>query len=223
MRGLLATVVIIFLTLISFAAKSQQEQIDTISYVPHVAIEKHYLAIIKKAYAQIGLYPDFIPINDKRSLLLLNDGEIDGDVARSEDIIDKHSMLIKVPPSLGRIEVSLLCQLELDCSPDVFQNDRLILGVIARDEYYDRLLADSKLNVVEVGTYERLDAMFKQKRLDAIIMVFDLNTSDPTSYANRYSLESKQGYHLIHKRHNQIVPELSKALAQAIKSHDFSD
>ena len=214
--------VLLFLLSLSLNLQAS-DKIDAISYVPHPAIEQHYVKIIQNAYAKIELYPEFIAINDKRSLKLVNEGSLDGDVARMEDVLAAYPNLVKVPPALGQIDVQLVCQSDIPCNVSLFESKTHILGVVAKFEYYKNLLLEKPIQVIEVGNYERLKTMFQQKKLDAIIMVYDRNSAQNNhSFSNTYLIEKKYGYHLLHKKHSHLIPKLSKALAESINQHNFS-
>ncbi|MFT6283736.1 MAG: hypothetical protein ACJAXM_000195 [Arenicella sp.] len=85
---------------------------------------------------------------------------------------------IPVPTALGYVEVSLVCQSNLICNNNLFNDSGEILRLVAHNEFYQELLKHKVVHIYEVGNYQRLQQMLQQQKLDAVIMVFDLNTQD---------------------------------------------
>ena len=200
------------------------KKIRVIGYAPHPAIERHYLHIIKQSYANIGLNPDFVPISDKRSIRMLSENKLDGLVVRTENIIQNNPNFIPVPPALGIVEITLICQKEFICDTKLFDNPDRSLGLVAQEEYYQELLKGKTINIYEVGDYKRMQLMFEQKKLDVIIMVFDLNTRNSKSIpSNTYTLTKRKGFHMIHKKFDYLVPSLSESLTKVLEGHKFNN
>lgn len=218
-KSLLLSTYFIFNTAIA----DDSNKISVIGYAPHPAIEQHYLHIIQQSYLKIGLNPDFVPVSDKRSIKMLSENKLDGLVVRTENIIRQQPNFTPVPPALGIVEITLICQQQLTCNTDIFNNSDKILGLVAQEEYYQELLEGKKINIYEVGNYQRMELMFKQKKIDAMIMVFDLNTQDIKSLKlNTLTLAKRKGFHMIHKRFSYLIPKLSPSLKQTLAEHDFN-
>ena len=184
-----------------------------ISYVDHPSITSYYLPLIEQAYRSIGIYPEFVLINDKRALRLLNNGEIDADVVKTLEFIDDYPNIITVPTPMSKIEARLVCQQKLPCDLSVFKISQASLGIIAANEFYAKLLADAKLNIVEVSSFEQLQALFNQQKLDYIITVFDLiHNSNTIDLTNSYLIEEKIGFHLLNQQHQHLAVELAQAI-----------
>ena len=200
----------------------QESSITAIGFASHPAVVKNYLSIVKNAYKKIGFNPDFIPVSDRRSIKMLNDKKLDGLVIRGQKTMLEHPSFITVPPMLGAADVRLICQPKLLCSQNLLNDNSKILGLVGQDEYYQELLDGSNINTYEVIDYQRMEKMFQQKKLDAMIMVFDLNTQGiPPPELNTYRLDQIKGFHVIHKRFSHLVPNLSNALKESLAEHDF--
>ena len=198
------------------------DKIELISYVEHQAVIEHYLPIVKEAYQGIGLEPKFIAISDKRSLRLLESGQIDADVTRIEDVINSHSSFIKVPPKLGDVSIYLACQPSIECNLSILNNNTKHLGVVGKVEYFDSILANKNIQIFEAPNFNKLIQLFRQKKLDSALVIIDDNTFNESElFANRILISRKAGYHLIHKRYQHLVPALSPALQQALERHKF--
>ncbi|GAA6205762.1 MULTISPECIES: hypothetical protein [Thalassotalea] len=184
-----------------------------ISYVEHDSIINFYVPLLDRAYRSIGITPEFIQINDKRALKLLNQGEIDADTAKSGEVFTLYPNIIKVPTPISKIQVMLICQLQLNCDLSVLKSANKMLGLIAGDEFYSNLLGNSKIRITEVSSFKILLAMFKQKRVDYIFMVFDEKDIEAkNSFKNKFLIEEKIGFHILHKKHRKLLPRLDKAI-----------
>lgn len=200
----------------------QEKVITSIGFASHPAVVKNYLNIVKKAYAKIGVNPDFIPVSDRRSIKMLSEAKLDGLVIRGQKTMLKHPSFITVPPMLGAADIRLICQPKLFCNKNLLNDSSKILGLVGQDEYYQKLLDGKIINTYEVVDYQRMEKMFQQKKLDAMIMVFDLHTQGiPSPELNTYRLDQVEGFHIIHKRFSHLVPKLSEALKESLAEHDF--
>lgn len=205
----------------SLVAK-ENNKISVIGYAQHPAVVKNYLTIVKQAYAKSGIHPDFIPVSDRRSIIMLINGQLDGLVIRGQEVMSQYPSFIRVPPMLGVADIRLICQPQLVCDKRLLDDQNKILGLVGQDVYYQKLLAGRVINTYDVINYQRMEKMFKQKKLDAMIMVFDLNTQGiPASELNTYRLDQVEGYHIIHKRFSHLVPKLSEAIRQSLAQHTF--
>jgi hypothetical protein len=213
---------LVFCLLCNCAIAKQESSITAIGFASHPAVVKNYLSIVKKAYAKIGINPDFIPVSDRRSIKMLSEAKLDGLVIRGQKTMLQHPGFITVPPMLGAADIRLICQPKLLCNKSLLDDSSKILGLVGQDEYYQELLNEKTINTYEVVDYQRMEKMFQQKKLDAMIMVFDLHTQGiPSPELNTYHLEQIEGFHIIHKRFSHLVPKLSKALEESLAEHDF--
>jgi len=206
----------------TLASSTEANNNYVISYVEHESIIKYYVPLLKKAYRSIGIVPEFVLINDKRALKLLNNGHIDADTAKTTEILGDYPNIIKVPTPISKIRVVLVCQENLTCDLSALANSRKILGVIGAKEFYSNLLKDSKIKVVELNSFNVILKMFQQNKVDYIFMVFD-DYSKPTevNFTNRFLIEEKIGYHLLHKKHQALIPELDKAIQATVAKGGF--
>ncbi|CAM4005974.1 hypothetical protein [Pseudoalteromonas byunsanensis] len=214
--------ILLFASNYSFSEQMLERKEFVISYVEHEGIIKYYVPLLNRAYQKIGIKPKFELINDKRALKLLDSGVIDADTAKSLEFIDDYKNIIVVPTPISQIDVVLLCQKALPCDLSVLKNANRSLGIIAADEFYAPLLADSEINIVELTSFETLLKIFDQNKVDYAIAVFDDYTkSTQIKYHNRFLIQKKIGYHLLSKKHQDLVQKLDQAIIQARAQGDF--
>jgi len=183
-----------------------------VSYVDHEGIKKHYVPLVAAAYRQIGVETRFKQVNDQRALWLLNQGKLDAETVKTTESIEKYKDILVVPTSISVIEVLLVCQPNVRCSPDIFTDATKTIGVVAAVEFYDKQLSGATVNIKSVASFEQLHNLHHFSRVDAIITVLDKYSKEEFgALDNFYKLEEKIGFHLIHKRHEGIMNELDKA------------
>jgi len=183
-----------------------------ISYAEHQGIKKHYVPLVAAAYRQIGIVPTFEQVNDQRALWLLNQGNLDADTVKIKDSIAKYKNIRVIPESISVIEILLICQPDIKCSPSLFANKEKTLGVVAADEFYDKQLKDAQIQVKSVTSFPQLHKMFRYARVDAIVTVLDkYSKEDFGEIDNFYKLEEKVGFHLVNKKHQALIESLEAA------------
>ncbi len=193
-----------------------------ISYVEHEGIIKYYVPLLKHAYKKIGIEPTFSLINDQRALRLLDNGVIDADTAKSLETIDNYDSIVYLPTPISRIEVYFICQQKLQCDRSILNNSELSLAVIGANEFYAELLANSRINQVELTSFQVLFKVFEQNKVDAAIVVLDAYTKAKLQrYTNHYKVQEKLGYHLINKKHAALVRPLENAISEVLAENNF--
>lgn len=215
---------LIFLSLLfSSSSVSNTDGKFIISYVEHESIIKYYVPLLDMAYRSIGITPEFVMINDKRALKLLNSGDIDADTAKSDEMLSTYPKILKIPTPISKIQVYLVCQEKLLCNLSVLNDPSYILGAIGAKEFYSNLLKGTQINIVEVNSFNVLLQLFEQKKVDFVFMVFD-DYSEKTkqNYENKYLIEEKIGYHLIQEKHQDLIPELELAIKMTLEKGEFT-
>ncbi len=200
----------------------QKSDSFVISYMEHEGLVKYYVPVIKEAYRRIGIEAKFELINDKRALLLLNDGLIDADTAKTLETIDQYPNIRPLATPLSKIEVHLVCQPHLDCSKDILNNEVLSLGIVAAGEFYEELLGDATIKIVDLTSFDILAKIFEQQKVDAMVVVVDdFSQRYLSGFPNHVKVQEKLGYHLINVRHAAIADKLDKVIQEIIQSGEF--
>lgn len=217
-------VFLIFLMTIAFSNKAAEKNKKfVISYVDHQSIINYYVPLLNKAYRSIGIVPEFVMISDKRALMLLNSGQIEADTAKSTEVLANYPNIIKVPTPISKIHVTLVCQLDIKCDLSILNDHKKILGVIGAAEFYQKQLENAKINIIELTSFDVLLKIFQQDKVDVILMVFDdYSKKTEQSFTNRKVLEEKLGYHLLNKKHRQLVPKIEQAIKTILAQGDFT-
>lgn len=200
----------------------QKSDSFVISYMEHEGLVKYYVPVIREAYRRIGIEAKFELINDKRALLLLNDGLIDADAAKTLETIDQYPKFRPLATPLSKIEVHLVCQPYLDCNKEVLENANLSLGIVAAGEFYDELLGNAVIKIVDLTSFDILAKIFEQQKVDAMVVVVDdFSQRYLSGFLNHVKVQEKLGYHLISVRHAAIADELDSVIQEIIQSGEF--
>lgn len=198
-----------------------------VSYVDHKGIKSYYVPLVSAAYRQLGIEPIFKPVNDQRALWLLNQGSLDADTAKTLDSISNYTNIRVIPTSISKIEVLLICQVDIVCDLTLLSKPNKTLGVVAAEEFYQKILVNTKIKIKHVASFEQLHKLYHFSRVDAIITVLDQHSKQEFgNLGNYYMLEERLGFHLIHKRHEWLMQELDEAFRLVIENPqliDFND
>jgi len=206
----------------SFEGSAEGDGRFIISYVEHESIINYYVPLLDAAYQSIGIKPEFVLINDKRALKLLNLGKLDADTAKTTEVLGDYPDIIKVPTPISKIEVLLICQEELFCDLSLLYQPKKTLGVIGAKEFYAELLKENKSAIVEVSSFNILLKLFKQRKVDFVFMVFDEYSKETkNSFKNSMVVQEKIGYHLLNKKHIKLLPRLDKAIQDVVAIGGF--
>ncbi|MDN4501630.1 hypothetical protein QX776_04425 [Alteromonadaceae bacterium BrNp21-10] len=191
-----------------------------ISYVQHDAVINKYIPIIKSAYEHLGIDVSFVKVDIQRSLDVLNAGEVDADVIRSELVVKQNDNIRIVEPALGEMEVVLYCQNGLVCDESAMSSRRHILGLVGTLRKYHKLISEAKLSMVSFIDFNQMQRMFERGRIDYMINIIDPNSNFnhnihiPHQTFNLYRLKT---YHLVNKKLEPLLPQISQAIEQAQK------
>lgn len=187
----------------------------SISTGTHPAVVEHFQPWVKQAYAELGIEIEFLTLNEERSLVLLQNGEIDGDIIRSEQIIAQLQELYPVF-LLGEAQVYLVCRPRVECNDSTFYNSKLILGFVAGNNYLQELLLGTEIAQMRYTSYQLLQKSYQQKRVDAYVEIrnpYEAGKSFPKS-AGIFNLGQVRGFHVLHKKHRHLIPLVAEKLQE---------
>lgn len=198
-----------------------------IGYSPNARIHQTARDRLEAVYARAGLSVEFVPMPQKRSLLLAADGIIDGDVGRISGLEEEY-------PSLVRVDVELM---ELIGAAYVVRGQRLgnyreelldalRVGAVRGVVWAEKLMAGRSME--QVNNYETLFGMLLAGRVDIALAsrssaegVFD---TDRKRYASIRVMEPPACkvpfYHYVNRKNADIVPRLEKALRE-LRAEDY--
>lgn len=187
----------------------------TLSTSTHPAVVNYYQPLVREAYKQLGINVEFLLVNEERSLLLLEAGEIDGDIIRTKSVLKDYDSFIPVY-LLGDADIYIICQPNIECNRTILQKQDHFLGSVAGATYFEDLLKGSKINLLKYTQYTLLKSSFLQKRVDAYIDIINNHypTGDTPKNAGVMHLGKIYGYHLLHKKHAHLKNKVAAKLKE---------
>lgn len=203
----------------ALAANNSSKNISTapliLSTGTHPAVVNYYEPLVKKAYQQLEIPIEFLSVNEERSLLLLEAGEIDGDTIRTKSVLKNYDSFIPVY-MMGVADVYIICQPNIECNRSILQKRDHFLGTVAGSAYFDDSLKNAKITLLKYTNYELLKSSFHQKRVDAYIDVISSHytTRDIPENAGILHFEKIYGYHILHKKHKHLAEKVAAKLKE---------
>lgn len=208
----------LFLLLFGFSCFAQATTTPvnkiSISVSSHAAAQQFYRPLVNKAYNAIGYEVEFLVLPEERSNIMIERGDIDGDVIRTSKILDTSNNLIAVWP-LGGAAIYMVCQQDIPCNSEALQDDSRLLGTVAGDAYFQSIIHQTKVVHVKFNRYDQLQNSFEKKRIDYYFAVVNksLNEGANLKSQNKHKIEDIMGYHVLHKKHSHIIEPLRRAFA----------
>lgn len=192
-------------------ADSQQKSLH-FSASSHDAVVNYYKPLVQRAYEKIGYQIEVSVLPEKRSLLMLEAGTLDGDIVRTASILKNSATMLPVWP-LGSAKVFLICQQELSCNSDTLRRENIVLGTVAGNTYFRNILKHSDIGHVLFNRYEQLHQAFALGRIDMYIDIVnsDLGEEQKLTQSNHFLLDEFTGYHILHKKHQALIEPLKKS------------
>ncbi|NMP32417.1 hypothetical protein HII17_12670 [Thalassotalea sp. M1531] len=180
-------------------------------------IEKY----IFKSYSRLGYRVNIIELSVGRSIKMAENGEIDALMIKAEEVANSLNNLIKVPILLLEGEFMLYCQAHVDCDFSVLNDPEIIVGVLSGVNLPTQYLSTKSASMYQISKGSQLAEVFKKKRIDYIltfeidgINVFDFNLANDIQ---KLPIKKVKGYHLVHKKHQKLIPEIKASIEQTIK------
>jgi hypothetical protein len=193
---------------------AEERQAFTIAYFehPHMARLKE---VITRAYADINIDVRFEAYSGVRSRRMLEDGFVDAELIRNKELFDANGNS-RIVYNLTQPNMNLFCIRGEVCKESVLFDPEAIIGAYQvhkkhLDSYYgDRI----KAQILEISSVERLMNLINRGNLKHIALAILHNEKLPVEL-EQYQTETLfqiYGVHLVHKKHEKLIPQLAKAI-----------
>lgn len=190
-----------------------------LSYTPHPVIEGTLIPYLRQAYQNLGVQVDFVAIGDKRALLALASGLVDGDVAKLGDIQELVPDLILVDPPLEMLTVSLRCRPGIACKEeDLFDRRNTVYipaGEVIRHSYQKRYRAQ----LYQVQDWVQLKNMYAKGRIDRFLWADGvLYSPEPIDDVQvvPLNIDPPVLFHVLNQKHAHLARRVSEQLVYLI-------
>ncbi|WP_343564934.1 hypothetical protein [Kiloniella sp. b19] len=205
-----------------------QEQKNTfrIGYVEGSLLLQELLPLLDRAYRQIGITPVFQPHPANRSLKSADHGLLDAEAGRSSALPEEYTHLVRVDVPLHHFRGYAYTNRADITAFDPEELHRYRVGQVRGILWTDKLLKE--LETLEVSSSPELVRILGKNWVDIIFMAEKtmkmLEQEQALESINIKKLnppaKEQSVYHYIHKKHEDLVPELEKALAEILQTRE---
>jgi len=178
-------------------------------------LQKHLIY----AYKLLGYKVEFYPMFPGRALKLTNKGELDAEAIRIPIIERKAPNLIRIPVSLVKGHLELYCAYKVPCDESILNNENNIIGVVSGTNITTTYMKTKGASAYNIASNLVLAQLLERNRLDYILSLSTKGSKnivdiDRSKYQviQLYEFDS---YHYIHKKHINIISNLTSALQKA--------
>jgi polar amino acid transport system substrate-binding protein len=219
-RFLLLSFFVLGMTPFLFCLPATKTYVYTISTAPFDSKKvEQVMAILKAAYAQIGIDVEFKILPGERALLSANAGETDADLHRIDGINKTYSNLIKVNVPLAYNQHSAFVK---DLKIEINGYESLKKYSIAYTRGFKAIERGTAVgfNTSPVKDDDAAFRMLASGRVDVVITDRD----DGLKVLDRLGVKEIKPlsppvevialYHYVHSQHADLVPKLEKVLSQ---------
>ncbi len=207
---------IVLCVLIAGIAEAQSEL--TLSGIKGSINHQIGSSILETAYKKIGISVDTVEMPAKRSLVMVNAGDFDGEVQRIGNIDRHYPNLIVVPEPLLYLESSVFIknsEIRIkgweDLSPYTIGIPRGIMYL----EHHTK-----GLNRIFVKSQDQLFDLLNTGRIDVVI----ISTNYGLSFLNKHKgmkirmlvppILKIPLYHYLHRKHRNLIPKIAESIRQ---------
>lgn len=175
--------------------------------------------VLKTAYGRLDVPVRFQVYPDARSIIEANNGRADGEMARLEPMLKQYTNLRKVPVPIFYSELSAFVSRDQNfvitdwtslgglslASVQGFKYVQIKIAAHNPRIYHssDKVIEMVQNNRIDVGVLNRFLGQLAAKRLNAKMVV---DVSPP--------LDRLPVFHMLHKRHEHLIPKLADVLGQ---------
>ncbi|WP_339799987.1 hypothetical protein [uncultured Marinobacter sp.] len=204
---------------VSSTAESSKRvlQIAVIDDVPSTRLATQLLVT---AYATLGLRLDTTIVPSRRALLMADQGLVDGDLFRIEEVASQYPDLVQVPYPLlqGRL-MAVVADPLADSLPAV--NDRPLRVAVRRGVIIAEMTADRLgMKTILADNYQQMRALLDWGRVD-LMLISDIEELSPLANSDWQDLGILPQpvttfvlYHYLHKRHSDLAHDLAETLRE---------
>ncbi|XHS77794.1 hypothetical protein ACFJGW_19070 [Burkholderiaceae bacterium UC74_6] len=177
------------------------------------------IALLREAYARLGLKLQEVDVPAERALRMSNDGSLDGEALRVEGLEQIYPNLIRVPVAVLATSVEAIA---VDPSIRVSKwEDLRSLSLCIPHGIKAIELRTAGMRTYAVNSSQQIIKMLQIKRCQVGVIAsptwVDYESLDWTGIRFAGRLEAVPLYHYLHKRHAKLVPRIANALEQMRK------
>jgi len=213
---------VVFLFVVYFPCSSAAQVLPkqlNFGYVENDQLSLTVTKILTIAYQELAIELQFVALPSKRSLLQSDSGQIDGEVLRIDNIDNLYSNLIAIPVPLFNfvgMAYTINCPTRITDATDIL-NARVAIhsGMV----WQEKFIAQGPGSYTRVNNEESLFKLLIAKRVDYVLLGRSsatelLNTTYAKHNIVAVSPQITQSslFHYVHRKHQDLVPLITRAL-----------
>ncbi|MDF2177146.1 hypothetical protein P2G88_02665 [Aliiglaciecola sp. CAU 1673] len=194
----------------------------SLSYLEHPSVVTRAIPIVRDAYQALGIELELVAMPASRLISSILQGQLDGDVVLAEDIFYPYPDIIAVGPPLSSVTFVLLCQPRVDCTAEILGNPTITIA--STDESYNsvvrRIPNAAGSHIYKVNYLGKMPELVASGHFDYAFYVMsnDWPVPEGVKKLKRLPLFESYAYHVLHKKHADLVPRLHQAIANVLAS-----
>ena len=193
-----------------------------IAVIDHPFLVQLFKPTIDHAYRSIGIKPTYVATPSFRGLVEVDKGTMDADLFRLDQASLYVTHAIKVPVSLGKVNVVLYCRGKLTvCSEKVLDDPDKRVLVVKGAKVLQGILQDKAIDRIEVGWSESFEQLIAMQDINYFINFEHENgarfVAVNDSLFNSHTLFTSDLFHFVTDKHEKLVPTLRKSLEHSLK------
>lgn len=172
--------------------------------------------LIRQSYKDIGIDIEFVTRPDAHGLKMLNAGQVDADVIRADYMVNRYPNILPVQPVLLRPQMIIFCRKNIPCNADILKNKNVVIHGYSyltdslRMRYQENVSAD----FFKMKNYDLTVEQLQDGKIDYLMMSMIKGRMPEVlkTEFNHVVLYEYETHHMIHRRHQHLVTQLSAAL-----------
>jgi polar amino acid transport system substrate-binding protein len=202
----------------SYAGSTKSDlRLAVINDVPSTQLA---IRILNAAYEKLGIRIETSVFPSRRALLMADQGRVDGDLFRVEEVASQYPNLIQVPYPLmqGRL-LAIVSAPHEDHFPNVV--GRPLVAAVRRGVIIAETTAkELGMKPILANSYRQMKNLLEQGRVD-VMLLSDIEGLSPASNSEWNDLVILSDpvtrfylYHYLHRHHSELAIPLAKALRE---------
>ena len=199
-------------------ADAALSQTLTLSYVSHPVTENVLVPLIRESYQSLGLNINFMAVEAERGLRLLQEGMVDGDVARTDLVLATLDNVVTVA-KLDELKLELHCRPGLQCKLDDLTNPGVLLFFPESARSVRELDLKITAQKYHVRDWSQLVLLYNADKVDRFLWVSStLTCVNPVANTSAVVIPAApiEIYHVIHKSKSDLLKPLQIAIEKEL-------
>jgi len=186
-------------------------------------MNSHFQKYLLFAYNHLGYKVIFDKILSARARKMVEAGRSDAIMIAEKEIVQVYRNMLKVPVMLAKGRLMLYCKKELYCDASVLNKTSNVIGVTSGRSLSANFMRSMQASTYAVKGAVNLGFMLAKGRLNYALIVNEEQLGNIGDFDDnqfeKVEVYRTEGYHYIHKKHKNILPELTQALQLAIEKY----